>query len=81
MREVVSRRLDGAQAELDATNVVSEDLPALATDLLAEGLDAPTLRILAGEPSTSLAGFDNRDLFRKALEELGRSALPREEAL
>jgi hypothetical protein len=81
MSEALERRLAGAQAELDALNTVGEDLPALATDALVEGLDTPTLRILAGEPSIMFAEFDNRDLFRKVLEELGREPLPREEAL
>lgn len=58
---------------------MGEDLPALATDALVEGLDTPTLRILAGEPSTMFAEFDNRDLFRKILEELGREPAPREQ--
>jgi hypothetical protein len=78
---VLNERMVGAQAELDALNSVSEDLPALATDALVEGLDTPTLRILAGEPSTSFAAFDNRDLFRKVLQELGREPFSREDAL
>ena len=77
----VDDRLIGAQAELEVFNTVSQDLPLLATDALAAGLDTQTLRVLAGEPSNAFTELDNRDLFRRVVHELGRQPLPHDEAL
>jgi hypothetical protein len=77
----LERRLLGAQAELEVADSVSQDLPTLATDALTEGLDTPTLRVLAGEPPTKIAARESRDLFRQVLRELGRDPLPKERAV
>jgi hypothetical protein len=47
----------------------SEDLPELGTDALVRGLDSPALRLLAGQSPADVR--DSRDLFARALVELG----------
>jgi hypothetical protein len=51
--------------------VRSEELPGIATAGLMAGLDSPSLRVLAGQPSH--ASRDNMDLWIAALEELDRT--------
>jgi hypothetical protein len=50
----------------------TEDLPAIATDALVRGHDSVTLRELAGTRTTEVR--DSRDLFLRAIEELGWTA-------
>lgn len=58
-----------AMAALVAEEQATEELPAIATEALSNGLDSPSLRLLAGTPSTEVR--DARDLFVKACHELG----------
>jgi hypothetical protein len=55
-----------------------EEIPDIAVALLEDGADTPTLRRLAG--LTSLELSEAHDLFRKALQELGRRRPTRDEA-
>jgi hypothetical protein len=54
---------------LVADDQPTEDLPDLAADALAHGLDSPALRQLAGTSRSDVR--DARDLFLHAVEELG----------
>lgn len=71
--------LDVAAWRLAAGELRSEDLPALATKALVQGVDSPALRQLAGQPAWDVR--DSRDLFQQALEELGITVPDREDAL
>ena len=64
-------RVRGAEGEWHERHTVSQDLPGLATDALAAGWDAPSLRVLAGEDGSAYPP-DLGDLFAQALAELGR---------
>jgi hypothetical protein len=57
----------------------SEELPRIAADWLAEGLDSPSLRELAGTSSPQMS--DVGPLFEKALSELHFTLPKKEEAL
>lgn len=56
-------------ASLVAAEQPTEDLPDLAAEALAMGIDSPALRELAGTPSAAVR--DARDLFMEAAHELG----------
>lgn len=60
-----------------AGSMPSEDFPCWAAQALAEGLDSPALRELAGLPRTEVR--EGRDLLRRALGELG-AVMPSEDA-
>lgn len=57
----------------------SEDLPTLAVDALVRGVDCPALRLLAGQAPSDVR--DSRDLFDRALDELGIAIPTEQEAL
>ncbi|WP_326693943.1 hypothetical protein OG204_26990 [Streptomyces sp. NBC_01387] len=59
-----------AACRYQAGEVCSEDLPMIAAEALAAGLDAPTLCELAGWPRTA-DPRDIRDAFEQALSESG----------
>jgi len=52
--------------------IVSDDLPEIAVQGLEEGLDSPSLRILAGLSQTD-ARYEGKQCFEKALDELNIS--------
>jgi hypothetical protein len=60
-----------------AGSIPSEEFPSWAAFALADGLDSPTLRELAGLPRTEVR--EGRDLLRRALAELG-AVMPPEDA-
>jgi len=53
--------------------VLVEDLPMIAAEALADGVDCPSLRALAGLPRSGDAD-EVRDLFTRTFAELGRTA-------
>jgi len=61
--------LEEAAWRLAIGEQATEDLPQIAADALAKGIDSPSLRELAGLPSSEVR--DAADLFRSALSELG----------
>lgn len=77
--EELERRVRGAEGEWWFRHTVSQDLPTLATDALVAGWDSQSLRVLAGEPLKAYY-LDLGDLFEKALLELGRPRLTKEQA-
>jgi hypothetical protein len=58
--------------------VPPDQLPAVAREALAKGIDSPSLRKLADNSPEPNPDLDT--LFERALAELGRSRLPRAEA-
>jgi hypothetical protein len=60
-----------------AGSIPSEDFPSWAARALADGLDSPALRELAGLPRAEVR--EGRELMRQALAELG-AVLPSEDA-
>jgi hypothetical protein len=58
-----------AMAGLVADEQPTEQLPAMATEALSNGIDSPSLRELAGTSSSEVR--DARDLFVQASQELG----------
>ncbi len=61
-----------------AGDLRAEELPDIATDALARGVDSPTLRVLAGENRDDAQGL--RDLFALVLEELNYPLLDQDSA-
>jgi hypothetical protein len=55
-------------ARLAVNRQRTEDLPGIAADALMRGVDSPSLRLLAGTPTTEVR--DSRDLFWMAMDEL-----------
>ena len=49
--------------------ILTDDLPLVATKALEEGLDSPSLRMLAG--TTTSSGFEIDELLTRTLSELG----------
>jgi hypothetical protein len=64
-------------AEFESGQLYAEQLPGVATTLLASGADSPSLRIAAG--ADHLESQKQRELFRSALVELGALPLSDEE--
>ena len=58
----------------------SLQLAAIATDALLEGIDSPSLRILAGLDAGPAIGGEREEYFRKACAELGITIQSRKEA-
>lgn len=77
MRSVVRQEdghlsaLEFAEAGVCVGRLRGEELPAIVTDLLAQGLDTPALRELAGLSSPPLG--EARPIFERAMRELGRA--------
>lgn len=71
--------LEVAAWELVIGDLRSEDLPALATDALARGVDSPTLGELAAQSSSDVRA--SRELFDEVLGELRIEVPPRDQAL
>jgi len=67
--EEIWSRLKQAASRLAVDEQRSEDLPMLAAEALAEGVDSPALRMAAGTPASEVR--DARDWFVAALDELG----------
>lgn len=66
-------------AEWTLGRIPGERLSLIASALLADGFDTPTLRVLAGTPSEDLDG-KGLELLSAAMSELGIGQLNREEA-
>ena len=71
--------LDVARAKFALGTLMSADLPVLATNLLADGLDTPAIRALAGvaQPTLSEAG----PLFERVMLELTLPPFGKQQAL
>jgi hypothetical protein len=61
---------------LRAHLLFAENLPDIATDLLAEGADSPALRGLAGLDLSPVDPRDARDHFMKVLDDFGVASPP-----
>jgi hypothetical protein len=70
--------LYGAEAVWLRRRRVETDLPAVACDALLEGLDSPSLVLLAGETDSAVAA-DLAELLVRALAELGLPPPPQSE--
>ena len=63
-------KVEDAEALWESDCLTREELPQVAVDALIEGLDSPSLRVLAG---LTAARMDRApDLWDRALQELGR---------
>ncbi len=71
--------LELAAWRLAVDGLPSEDLPTLAVDALVRGVDGPALRLLAGQAPGDVR--ESRDLFDRALDELGIAMPTEQEAL
>lgn len=60
--------IEVAACRLVTGELPAESLPQLATDALVDGLDSPSLRLLAGQAPGDVR--DSRDLFEQVLDEL-----------
>lgn len=69
VRAVKAEPLAVAAWELVTGELRAEDLPVLAADALARGLDSPTLGELAAQSASDVR--DSRDLFGQVINELG----------
>ncbi|MDO9410480.1 hypothetical protein [Patulibacter sp.] len=67
--------LYGAEAVWLRRRRVEADLPAAACDALLEGIDSPSLVLLAGETNTAVPA-DLAELLVRALDELGLTPPP-----
>lgn len=72
LREALARRMLGRITPLD--------LPGVATEALVEGIDSPSLRVLAGLDIGPALGGERDEYFRKACSELGLHFGDRKEA-
>ena len=73
------RDLERLEARWRVGHILTSELPAVADSLLASGLDAPTLRELAGIHSDDV-GRETRQTFETVLRELGRGRMTASEA-
>ena len=75
---MIADEIDRANALWTLERLSSEDLPSVAWDALEIGFDGPALRRVAALDKPS--SFEVGELFRKALSEMGKSALSKPEA-
>jgi hypothetical protein len=71
--------LQSVEARFVLGLVLSDELPGIAADLIASGLESKSLIRLAGLAVTEVG--DARELFEQALEELSRGRMSKELAL
>ncbi len=71
--------LNSIEAKFVLKLIASDQLPSIATDLLASGTDSKSLVRVSALCADELADAD--DLFRRALTELGRGKMSNEGAL
>lgn len=61
---------------LRARLLFAENLPEIATDLMADGADSPAMRVLAGLDLSPVDPRDARDQFMKVLNDFGLASPP-----
>src|ERR1051325_2253452 len=73
LREALARQMLGKLQPLE--------LPAIATDALLQGIDSPSLRVLAGLDVGPALGGEREECFKKVCTELGIAFKEKKEAV
>jgi hypothetical protein len=71
--------LDVARAQFALGNLMSADLPVLATNLLAGGVDTPSIRALAGVSQPTMS--ECAPLFERVMQESGLPPFEKHQAV